>query len=105
MRGEPVTVAVKGFAVTMVRGPSIDGVVAELGKVPGISYAVGGNAPGYFDSLRQLDSSLPYVFAFVGVLAFVLLLVAFRSVAVSVTSIASPPESLPAEKCRCSERV
>jgi RND superfamily putative drug exporter len=61
---------------------------ATLGKVPGISYAVGGNAPGYFDSLRQLDSSLPYVFAFVGVLAFVLLLVAFRSVAVSVTSIA-----------------
>jgi RND superfamily putative drug exporter len=61
---------------------------ATLGKVPGISYAVGGSAPGYFDSLHQLDSTLPYVFVFVGVLALVLLLVAFRSIAVSVTSIA-----------------
>jgi RND superfamily putative drug exporter len=61
---------------------------ATLGTVPGISYAVGGNAPGYFDSLHQLDSTLPYVFAFVGVLALVLLMVAFRSLAVSVTSIA-----------------
>jgi len=61
---------------------------ATLGKVPGISYAVGGGAPGYFDSLHQLDSSLPFVFAFVGVLALVLLLVAFRSIAVSLTSIA-----------------
>jgi len=60
---------------------------ATLGTVPGISYAVGGAAAGYFDSLHQLDATLPYVFAFVGVLAFVLLLVAFRSVAVSVTSI------------------
>jgi putative drug exporter of the RND superfamily len=61
---------------------------ATLGKVPGISYVVGGSAPGYLDDLHQLDSSLPYVFAFVGLLAFVLLLVAFRSVAVSLTSIA-----------------
>src|SRR6202042_1391504 len=32
-RGEPVTVAVKGLGVTMVLGPSIDGVVAANGRI------------------------------------------------------------------------
>jgi putative drug exporter of the RND superfamily len=59
-----------------------------LGKVPGVSYAVGGDAAGFFDDLHQENSSLPLVFAFVGVLAFVLLLVAFRSLTVPLVSIA-----------------
>ncbi|HUN34392.1 MAG TPA: MMPL family transporter [Trebonia sp.] len=86
-----VTLAGNGTDTTTARALATlrDQVLpATLGKVPGISYAVGGAAPGYFDSLHQLDSSLPYVFAFVGVLALLLLLVAFRSIAVSVTSIA-----------------
>jgi putative drug exporter of the RND superfamily len=61
---------------------------ATLGKVPGVSYAVGGDAAGFFDDLHQEKSSLPAVFAFVGVLAFVLLLVAFRSLTVPLVSIA-----------------
>ena len=61
---------------------------ATLGKVPGVSYAVGGDAAGFFDDLHQENSSLPLVFAFVGVLAFVLLLAAFRSLTVPLVSIA-----------------
>jgi RND superfamily putative drug exporter len=61
---------------------------ATLGKVPGVSYAVTGDAAGFFDDLHQENSSLPLVFAFVGVLAFVLLLAAFRSLTVPLVSIA-----------------
>ncbi len=61
---------------------------ATLGKVPGVSYAVGGDAAGFFDDLHQENSSLPLVFTFVGVLAFVLLLAAFRSLTVPLVSIA-----------------
>jgi len=59
-----------------------------LGKVPGVSYAVAGDTAGLYDDIHELDASLPAVFAFVAVLAFVLLLVAFRSVAIPLVSIA-----------------
>jgi RND superfamily putative drug exporter len=59
-----------------------------LGKVPGISYAVTGDTAGLYDDIHQETSALPLVFAFVGVLAFVLLLLAFRSVTVPLVSIA-----------------
>src|SRR6516225_8563444 len=59
-----------------------------FGKVPGVSYAVTGDTAGLYDNIHALHSSLPAVFAFVAVLAFVLLLVAFRSVAISLVSIA-----------------
>jgi len=59
-----------------------------VGKVPGVSYAVTGDTASLHDIIQTEDSSLPMVFGFVAVLAFVLLLVAFRSVLVSVVSIA-----------------
>ena len=58
-----------------------------LGKVPGVSYAVAGDTAALYDDIHEESSNLPAVFAFVGVLAFVLLLVAFRSAAVSLVSI------------------
>jgi putative drug exporter of the RND superfamily len=59
-----------------------------LGKVPGVSYAVTGDTASTYDDIHELHASLPAVFGFVAVLAFVLLLVAFRSVLVSLVSIA-----------------
>ena len=61
---------------------------ATFGKVPGVSYAVAGDTAGLYDDIHQENSSLPAVFAFVGVLAFVLLLMAFRSLTVPLVSIA-----------------
>ena len=58
-----------------------------LGKVPGVSYAVTGDTASTYDDIHELHASLPAVFGFVAVLAFVLLLVAFRSVLVSLVSI------------------
>jgi RND superfamily putative drug exporter len=60
---------------------------ATLGKVPGISYAVGGNTAGTFDTDHQLGVTAPLVFAIVAVLAFVLLMITFRSLAVPALSI------------------
>jgi putative drug exporter of the RND superfamily len=58
-----------------------------LGKVPGVSYAVTGDTATLYDDIHQLQASLPIVFAFVAVLAFVLLLAAFRSLTVPLVSI------------------
>ena len=60
---------------------------ATLGTVPGVSYAVTGDTAGVYDDIHQETSALPAVFAFVAVLAFVLLLAAFRSVTVPLVSI------------------
>ena len=59
-----------------------------LGKVPGVSYAVTGDTAQFADDTHQMDVSLPVVFAVVAVLAFCLLLAAFRSVVVPLVSIA-----------------
>jgi RND superfamily putative drug exporter len=56
--------------------------------VPGIGYAVAGDTPSVYDDARASVDVLPIVFAFVAVLAFVLLLIAFRSIAVPLVSIA-----------------
>ena len=61
---------------------------ATLGKVPGISYAVTGDTAGLYDDIQQMHASLPWVFGLVAALAFVLLAVAFGSVAVPLVSIA-----------------
>ena len=58
-----------------------------LGKVRGISYAVAGNTAGNYDDIAVLRSRTPLVLAVVAVLAFVLLLIAFRSVAIPLVSI------------------
>ena len=60
---------------------------ATLGKVPGISYAVGGQTAGNFDADHQLGVTAPLVFAIVTVLAFALLMITFRSVAIPALSI------------------
>ncbi len=61
---------------------------ATLGKVSGISYAVTGITAGNQDFTVQLDSRVPIVFAFVLGLAFLLLMAAFRSIAIPLISIA-----------------
>jgi len=60
---------------------------ATLGKVPGVSYAVGGDTASNQDFSAQLDSRTPLVFAFVLGLAFLLLMVSFRSLAIPALSI------------------
>jgi RND superfamily putative drug exporter len=58
-----------------------------LGKVPGVSYAVTGDTAQIADDVHELHANLPLVFAVVAVLAFGLLLAAFRSVVVPLVSI------------------
>jgi RND superfamily putative drug exporter len=60
---------------------------ATLGKVPGISYAVGGETAGSHDFDAQLAATTPWVFGFVLGLAFLLLMVTFRSIAIPALSI------------------
>jgi RND superfamily putative drug exporter len=104
--GQPVTVTELGGGRALLVGVQLAGSGTDtastnalqtlrnqilpdtLGKVPGVSYAVGGDTAGLYDDIHQESSSLPAVFAFVGVLAFVLLLVAFRSLTVPLVSIA-----------------
>jgi putative drug exporter of the RND superfamily len=58
-----------------------------LGKVPGISYGVTGVTAGNYDDIAALHSRTPLVLAVVAVLAFCLLLIAFRSVAIPLVSV------------------
>src|SRR6266571_3916618 len=60
---------------------------ATLGRVSGISYAVTGITAGNHDFTVRLHSRVPVVFAFVLGLAFLLLMVTFRSVAIPLMSI------------------
>jgi putative drug exporter of the RND superfamily len=60
---------------------------ATLGKVGGIDYAVTGMTAGNHDFDAQLSATLPLVFAFVLGLAFLVLMVTFRSVFIPLMSI------------------
>jgi RND superfamily putative drug exporter len=60
---------------------------ASLGQVPGISYAVAGQTAANHDEDARLGQTAPWVFAFVVVMAFVLLGWTFRSVWVPALSI------------------
>jgi RND superfamily putative drug exporter len=60
---------------------------ATLGRVSGISYAVTGDTAQAYDDTAALHSATPVVVAFVVALAFLLLLVAFRSVTLPLISI------------------
>jgi RND superfamily putative drug exporter len=62
---------------------------ATLGHVDGITYAVGGHAAGSHDFAAQLHSSTPVVIGFVVLLAFVLMVLTFRSLAIALTAIAT----------------
>ncbi|UUU22852.1 MMPL family transporter [Streptomyces sp. DSM 40750] len=61
---------------------------ATLGKVDGIDYAVGGRTAFAEDFKEQLTSRAALVVGFVLVLAFALLLIVFRSLAIPLVSIA-----------------
>jgi putative drug exporter of the RND superfamily len=60
---------------------------ATLGKVGGISYDVVGDTASTHDDNAAIHSATPVVVGFVILLAFVLLLVAFRSVTIPLISI------------------
>jgi RND superfamily putative drug exporter len=60
---------------------------ATLGRVSGISYAVGGETAAGYDDTQRIDQAFPMVLAAVAVLAFVLLMIAFRSVTLPLMSI------------------
>jgi len=60
---------------------------ATLGRVPGISYAVAGQTASGYDDTQRIDARLPLVLVVVAGLAFLLLLVAFRSVVLPLVSI------------------
>ena len=61
---------------------------ATVGAVKGVEVAVAGRTAMPYDFTRQVTARTPLVFAFVLVLAFVLLAVAFRSLAIPLVSIA-----------------
>jgi putative drug exporter of the RND superfamily len=60
---------------------------ATFGQVPGVSYAVAGLTAGNHDFDTQLAKTVPWVFAFVLGLAFVLLCTTFRSAYIPALSI------------------
>ena len=64
-----------------------DTVPATLGGIPGVSVNVSGPAAQSKDFRDQLISRLPLVFGFVFALAFVLMLVTFRSIVIPIKAI------------------
>ena len=62
-------------------------VPATIGKVPGAHVYVGGTTAGSVDFSQTMAQHLPYVFAFVLGMAFLLLLLSFRSVVVALLTI------------------
>jgi RND superfamily putative drug exporter len=63
-------------------------VPATLGTIPGVETAVTGSTAENIDFTHEMKRGVPYVIAFVLTLAFVLLLVAFRSIVVPLKAIA-----------------
>ncbi len=72
------------YAVRALRDRLVPGT---LGRVPGARTAVTGDTAHDLDFTAQMRHGVPYVVAFVLALAFVLLLVAFRSVVVPLEAI------------------
>ncbi len=60
---------------------------ATVGRLPGATYAVTGETAGTHDFNETMKTRFPLVFAFVLGLAFLLLLVTFRSIVVPITAI------------------
>ena len=58
-----------------------------IGQVPGATVHVGGLTAGSYDFNRQMKSRAPWVFAFVLSLAFLLLMVTFRSIVIPFKAI------------------
>jgi len=78
------TDAASNRALATLRGQALP---ATLGRVPGISYSVAGLTAGNHDFDAQLSKTIPWVFAFVLGLAFLLLMTTFRSVYIPALSI------------------
>jgi uncharacterized membrane protein YdfJ with MMPL/SSD domain len=84
MKGDG-TDALSGQALAALRGGIVDDTV---GSAPGVKHAyVTGEAAGTKDFNDLLKSKAPIVFAFVLSLAFVLLLVTFRSIVIPIKAI------------------
>jgi uncharacterized membrane protein YdfJ with MMPL/SSD domain len=64
-----------------------DIVPATVGAVPGATVNVTGDAAGSADFSSNLSNRLPLIFAFVFGLAFLLMLVTFRSIVIPITAI------------------
>jgi RND superfamily putative drug exporter len=62
-------------------------IPATIGRVEGVTVNVSGDAAASEDFASRLESRLPLIFAFVFALAFVLMLVTFRSLVIPVTAI------------------
>jgi RND superfamily putative drug exporter len=77
--------AASDHAVTVLRQRLIP---QTLGRIPGVSTAVTGDPAENVDFSAQMSAGVPYVIAFVLLLAFGLLLVAFRSIVVPLKAIA-----------------
>lgn len=60
---------------------------ATLGKIAGLQAPITGETAGSMDFNRKITSSVPPVFAFVTVFAFVLMLLSFRSLTIALTSV------------------
>jgi putative drug exporter of the RND superfamily len=58
-----------------------------IGRLPDVSWAVTGDTASIHDDIQQMDDRLPLVFGVVGVLAFGVLMLAFRSVRIALVSI------------------
>ncbi|HWT24507.1 MAG TPA: MMPL family transporter [Solirubrobacteraceae bacterium] len=87
-----VTLAVKGDGTDAASERSLevlreDVVPATVGRLPGAEVAVTGFTAGSKDFNDVMRSHLPIVFAFVLSLAFVLLLVTFRSIVIPIKAI------------------
>jgi uncharacterized membrane protein YdfJ with MMPL/SSD domain len=62
-------------------------IPATVGGIPGVTAAVSGDAAASKDFRDQLVDRLPFVFAFVFALAFLLMLVTFRSIVIPIKAI------------------
>jgi uncharacterized membrane protein YdfJ with MMPL/SSD domain len=62
-------------------------IPSTIGRVPGVTVHTTGMTANSIDSNNSMKSHAPYVFAFVGCLAFVLLLLMFRSLVIPLKAI------------------
>ncbi|MDF8264578.1 MMPL family transporter [Luteipulveratus flavus] len=81
----PVTSSESRTAVTTLREQLVP---RTLGSVPGADVAVGGDAAANMDYTQRLDTRLPFVLAAVLAVVLVVMLAAYRSVAVAVMTVA-----------------
>ena len=87
-----VTIPLVGKGVDSKSNAALDTLRSEIlpqtvGKLPGATAAVGGMTAQSIDFEQQFRERTPFVFAFVFLLTFVLMLLAFRSVVIGLKAI------------------